>query len=562
MADTPTFTIGLDYGSNSVRCVIVDCATGADCGVAVWDYPSGTAGVLTDPNDPHVARQSPLDFVNGLRHAVPAALDQARGRPGFAAERVIGIGVDTTGSTPIPVDAKLQPLAAQARFAGNLNAMAWMWKDHSSMEEAERITALAATHRPQSLAKCGGAYSSEWFFAKLWHCLNTDPEVFRAAATWLEFADFIPAVLAGITDIAGVKCSVCAAGHKAMYCEDWGGLPDAEFLALLDPALAALRPALCSKAYTAATVAGRLCAEYAQVLGLAVGIPIAVGAFDAHLGAVGAGVAAGRMVKILGTSSCDILVAPAAATLPDIPGLCGIVDGSVLPGHYGIEAGQSAVGDIFNWFVTCVCEGDATLHAELSRAAAALRPGQSGLLALDWNNGNRTILVDARLTGLMLGYTLHTSRAEMYRAWIEASAFGARKILDRLEEYGVAVRDVVNCGGIAEKNPLLMQIYADVLGRPMRISGSAQTCALGSAIVAAVAAGPAAGGYASVEQAQAAMCSFKDTRYDPDPGAQSVYAELYGLYSEIHDSFGRRETSFDHYAVMKRLLEIRKQGND
>lgn len=556
-----SYAIGLDYGSNSVRCVIVDCATGAECGVAVWDYASGVAGVLSDPRHPHVARQSPLDFVAGIERTVRPALEQARATPGFRPELVIGIGVDTTGSTPIPVDATLTPLAAKAEFADNLNAMAWMWKDHSGVDEAERITALARARRPHYLAKCGGTYSSEWFFAKIWHCLNVDPKVFHAAHTWIEFADFIPAVLAGIADPAAVRRGVCPAGHKAMYCEEWGGLPDAEFLGLLDPAMGALRERLYAKAYTADNVAGRLCSTYAQRLGLPAGIPIAVGSFDAHLGAVGAGVAPGRMVKILGTSTCDILVAPADETLPDIPGLCGIVKGSVLPDCYGIEAGQSAVGDIFNWFVTCVCEGDGTLHSALTRQAAELKPGQSGLLALDWNNGNRTILVDARLSGLLLGHTLHTSRAEIYRALIESTAFGARRILDRLAEYGVEVNEVITCGGIAEKNAVLMQIYADVLNRRMVVSGSAQTCALGAAIMAMVAAGAEAGGHASVEDAQAAVCSFKDAVYEPIPANRAVVDELYALYGELHDSFGVADTAFDHYQVMKRLLDIKRRAS-
>ncbi len=557
-----SYAIGLDYGSNSVRCVIVDCRSGEELGQSVWGYPSGTAGVLTDPGNPHVARQSPLDFVAGLTATVLPALERASATAGFSPDRIIGIGVDTTGSTPIPVDASMQPLAAQPRFADNLNAMAWMWKDHSAMHEAERITAAAEQMRPEYLAKCGGTYSSEWFFSKLWHCLNVDREVFNAAHTWLEFADFIPAVLAGITDPAAVKPGVCAAGHKAMYCEEWGGLPDAEFLSALDPALGQLRSRLYPKAYTVDQLAGRLCPEYAEKLGLPEGIAIAVGAFDAHLGAVGAGVSQGRMVKIIGTSTCDVLVAPADTQLPDIPGVCGIVNGSVLPGYYGIEAGQSAVGDIFNWFVTQVCKGDADLHAELTEKAASLQPGQSGLLALDWNNGNRTILVDARLTGLLIGQTLHTSREEIYRALIEATAYGARKILDRIAEYGVEVREVVNCGGIAEKNPMFMQIYADVLGRRMVVSASSQTCALGAAIAAAVAAGAGAGGYDTMESAQAALCTYRDEAYEPDPRRRAVYDQLYELYSELHDSFGVGGSSFDHSHVMKRLLEIQQATNE
>lgn len=557
MADAKAaYAIGVDYGSSSVRCLVVDVRDGKECGSAVFDYPSGKQGVLTDPKNPHVARQNPADFIQGLEVTVTEALRQARKVRGFSPDRVVGIGVDTTGSTPLPVDERLQPLAFQKRFAKNLNAQAWMWKDHSSVGEAEKITALAAKLHPDYLAKCGGTYSSEWFFAKIWHCLNVDPDVFKAAHVWLEFADFIPAVLAGVTSVKTLKIGVCAAGHKAMFNADWGGYPEAKFLAKLHPELGRLRTRLSARAYTSADPAGRLCPAWAKKLGLPAGIAVAVGAFDAHLGAVGAGVAAGRMVKIIGTSTCDCLVAPAGAAVPDIPGVCGVVKGSILPDSFAIEAGQSAVGDIFNWFVTGVCEGDGALHGKLSAAAAALKPGESGLLALDWNNGNRTILVDARLTGLLIGQTLHTTRAEIYRALIEATAFGARRILDRIEEYGVKVKEVVACGGITEKNPLFMQIYADVLGRPMKISRSSQTCALGSAVMAAV----VGGAHRSAEAAQKAMCGFKETVYKPIPANRRVYEELYALYRELHDSFGVKGVAFDHAAVMKSLLELSRRA--
>ena len=556
MAIRDAYTIGIDYGSNSVRCVVVKVRDGRECGTAVFNYPSGTAGVLTDRKNPHVARQSPLDFLLGLEVAVKGALKDAAKVKGFSVNQVAGIGVDTTGSTPLPVDAKLQPLACQKKFAKNLNAQAWMWKDHSAVAEAEAITALAAKMRPHYLAKCGGTYSSEWFFSKIWHCLKTDPGVFAAAHTWIEIADFIPAVLAGVTSIKELKIGVCAAGHKAMFNADWGGYPDAAFLGKLHPELGKLRSRLCATAHSSNELAGHLCPAWAKKLGLPAGIAIAVGAFDAHLGAVGAGVAPGRMVKIIGTSTCDCLVAPAGKPVPDIPGVCGIVKGSVLPGCFAIEAGQSAVGDIFNWFVTNVCAGDAALHARLTAEASALPAGASGLLALDWHNGNRTILVDARLTGAVLGMTLHTTRAELYRAFIEATAFGARRILDRIEEYGVKVREVVACGGIAEKNPLFMQIYADVLGRPMTLSRSAQTCALGSAIMAAVAAGL----YSSAAAAQQAMCGFKETVYKPGKASQKTYNELYALYRELHDGFGVKGAKVNYFPVMKQLLEISQRA--
>ncbi len=551
---TEQYAIGLDYGTNSVRAVIVAVSSGREIATAVYDYRHGDHGVITDPANPHVARQHPADYLDGLRASVTAALSQAHAEPGFAPEKVVGIGVDTTGSTPLPVDRDGTPLAFHEAFRDNPNALAWLWKDHSAMAEAEQITALAAAHRPHYLARSGGTYSSEWFFRKIWHCLNVDPQVFAAAHSWVELCDYVPALLVGETRPERIKRSVCAAGHKAMYCAEWGGLPDAEFLGLLDPRLAALRPRLYEHADSSNVRAGGLCPAWAQALGLREGTPVAVGAFDAHHGAVGAGVRTGTLVKIIGTSTCDITVAPKDGTAAEIPGVCGIVDGSVLPGYYGIEAGQSAVGDIFNWFVSEVCAGDASLHDELTQQAAALRPGQSGLLALDWNNGNRTILVDARLTGLLLGQTLHTTRAEIYRALIEATAFGALTILNRMKEYGVPVERIVACGGIAEKNPLLMQIYADVTGQPMEISRSAQTCALGAALFGAV----AAGAYPSTEAAVAAMTGVKERVYRPNPEAQAVYAELYALYKRLHDSFGVAGTTDCLADVMKKLLEIKR----
>ncbi len=553
------YALGLDFGTNSVRALLVDVRNGAEIATFVHEYTRGEAGIITDPANPHVARQDPADYLEGLEYCVRGALRAAAEEPSFAPDRIIGIGVDTTGSTPLPVDREGMPLAFLPQFAGNPNALAWLWKDHSSMAEAEKITALAAEHRPQYLQKCGGTYSSEWFWSKIWHCLNTDPEVFAAAHSWVECCDYIPAVLVGDTRPEQIKRGVCAAGHKAMYACDHGGLPDAEFLALLDPKLADLRARLYECAYDSSVVAGRLCLEWAERLGLPAGIAVAVGAFDAHHGAVGAGVAEGTLVKIIGTSTCDITVAPSRETFPDIPGVCGIVDGSVLPGYFGIEAGQSAVGDIFNWFVSEVCEGDARLHEELTRKAASLQPGESGLLALDWNNGNRTILVDARLTGLLLGQTLHTNRAEIYRALIEATAFGALTILNRMEECGVPVERIVNCGGIAEKNALLMQIYADVTNRTMEVSRSAQTCALGAAIFGAVAAGAEAGGYATTEEAQTAMTGVKPLNYVPDPAAHEVYLRLYALYKRLHDAFGVKGTRDELYDVMKTLLDIKAE---
>lgn len=553
-------SLGIDYGTNSVRALIVDCATGAELGCCVVPYPSGNQGVLLDSNDHNVARQSPADHLLGLELSVKGALGQALKNPQFSVERLIGIGVDTTGSSPIPVDAKNVPLALDEKWKSNMAAQCWLWKDHTSYREAAEITRIAAEHRPNYLAKCGNTYSSEWWWSKIWRCLKVAPEVFDAAYSWVELCDFIPAVLAGVTDPRQVKRGICAAGHKAFYCDEWGGLPDKEFLSMLDPKLAGLRDRLYDKAHDATVCAGNLCAEWAQKLGLPEGIPIAIGEFDVHYGAIGSGVKEGVLVKAIGTSTCDCAVVANHKRVADIPGICGIVNGAILPGFYGIEAGQSAVGDIFKWYVEVVCK-DASLHKEFTEEIQDAKPGQNGLLALDWNNGNRTILVDPLLSGLLLGQTLHTSRAEIYRALIEATAFGARAIIERLKEYGVPVEKVVCCGGIAEKSPMLMQIYADVTGCAMQVAGSSQACALGSAVSAAVLAGKAKGGYDSFPEAQAKMTSLKDVVYQPKPENQKVYNELYSLYRQLHDAFGGVNRNADLSGVMKELIRIKEQQN-
>ncbi len=468
-----SFTIGIDYGTNSVRALVVRTSDGAELGSSVVNYPSGHQGVLLDPKDHHLARQSPADYLFGLEKSVKGALAQAKKTKGFDAKLVIGLGVDTTGSSPIPVDKQNVPLAFDPKWKDNLAAQCWLWKDHTGHQEAAKITALAAKHRPQYIAKCGNTYSSEWFWSKVWRCLNTAPKVFAAAHSWVELCDWVPSVLAGVTDPVKVRRGVCAAGHKALYSKDWNGLPDKEFLTLLDPKLAPLRDRLYDEAHDASESAGNLCSEWAKKLGLPAGIPIAIGEFDVHYGAIGCGVTEGTLVKVIGTSTCDCGVVSLKKSVPDIPGICGIVPGAILPGYYGLEAGQSAVGDIFKWFVEGVL-GDEKLHAKLTAEAAKLAPGQSGLLSLDWNNGNRTILVDQLLTGLTLGQTLYTTKAEIYRSLIEATAFGARAIIERFKEYGVPIDRVVCAGGIAEKNTLLMQIYADVTGCTMLVAGSAR----------------------------------------------------------------------------------------
>jgi L-ribulokinase len=558
MKKIPKYTIGLDYGTNSVRALIVDTADGREVGTAAWIYEHGDAGVILS-RDPNLARQHPADYLKGAELTIKRALADAKKKTrGFKPEQVVGIGIDTTGSTPLPVDGRGNALALDRRFAKNPAAMAWLWKDHTGVEEAAEITGLAKKIRPQYLAKCGGTYSSEWFFSKILHCLRANPQVYDASASWVELADYVPAALTGTQARTDFVAGICAAGHKAMYNEAWGGYPDAEFLTRLSPKLGALRERLCSRARDVSTSAGGLLPEWARRTGLREGIPVAIGAFDAHLGAVGARIEPGTLVKIIGTSTCDIAVWPLKETLADIPGLCGIVPGSVLPDCYGLEAGQSAVGDIFNWFVNYIQPTGKKngSHESLTVGAAKLRPGESGLLALDWNNGNRTVLVDQRLTGLMLGQTLYTTPAEIYRALIEATAFGALTIINRFEEYGVKIEQVVNCGGIAEKNPLVMQIYADVTGRPMKVSRSAQTCALGAAMAAAV----VAQAHPNFRAAGKAMTGLKPHVAKPNAAAHAVYRDLYSLYAVLHDAFGKAQWNGSLHHVMKRLIDLRTRA--
>jgi L-ribulokinase len=552
------YVLGLDFGTNSCRAIVIRVSDGNELAGDVFAYPSGTEGVIVDAADPNLARQNPADYLRGMETTVPAVLQKVRNVDStFSPSDVIGIGVDTTGSSPLPVDASGQPLCFDKRFAQNPAAMVWLWKDHTSYAEAAQLTAKAGETHPEYLAKIGGTYSSEWFWSKILHCKNTSPDVYNAAASWVEICDWIPAALTGELAPPTIKRSVCAAGHKAMYSSSWNGLPDGSYLDSVSPGLGKLRERLYGKAYTAEQPAGTLSPEWAKKLGLPEQVVVAVGAFDAHMGAVGSGISEGTLVKILGTSTCDVMISPHGKPLNDIPGVCGIVDGSVMNGYFGIEAGQSAVGDIFLWFVHSLVpeKYGATIDekfAKLESAAKSLRPGESGLLALDWNNGNRTVLVDVRLTGLLLGQTLHTQPHEIYRALIESTAFGALEIIDRIEEFGVPIKEVVNCGGLAVKSPLLMQIYADVTGRPMKVSRSDQTPALGAGIFAAV----AGGAYPTVEEALKKMTGIR-TVFNPDPGRHATYRKLYALYRQLHDGFGTERWSGSMYNVMKDLLGLR-----
>ena len=553
------FAIGLDFGTNSCRSVIINVDNGEELATSVYSYPSGELGIITDQTDPNVARQNPQDYISGLEFIIKESLSGAeRDFPDFDSDNIIGIGVDTTGSTPIPVDDECRPLSLNDKFKDNINALVWLWKDHTAYEEAEEITKLANDIRPKFLERCGGTYSSEWWWAKILHLKRIAPEVFNSAHSFLEHCDYIPALLSGVNDISLVKRSVCAAGHKAMYCPSWGGLPDKEFLGLLDPELEELRDRLYETAYPSNHAAGSLSLEWAEKTGLREGIPIAVGAFDCHMGAVACGVKEGVFTKILGTSTCDITVVPESQNVDHIPGVCGVVNGSVLPDHFGVEAGQSAVGDIFLWLVNNIVpdsygstmdEKFETMEKLMSNDA----PGSSGLIALDWNNGNRTILVDVRLSGLLLGQTLHTKVHEIYRAYIEATAFGALTIINRIEDYGVKIKEVVTTGGLSVKNTVLMQIYADILDRPLKVAKSDQTCAVGAALF-----GASINEGFDIFELRDKCALIRDKIYQPNPEAVKIYRKLYSLYTDLHDAFGTEDWQGNLSRVMKDLINLRE----
>ena len=547
----PQYSIGVDYGTNSVRALVVDCSDGREVGSAVFSYPSGEDGVITDPTDPNVARQCPSDHIEGFFESVTQALLVAKGNdPAFDPSEVVGLGCDSTGSSPLPVDEIGVPLGTKQQWASDPNAQCWLWKDHTSYAEAEEITSKAREHNLPYLDKCGGTYSSEWFWSKILHCARTAPEVFEAAHSWIELQDFVPAYVTG--RLVSPARGICAAGHKAMFHTEWGGLPKVEFLNSLDPRLGDLRGRLYSTTETADKTAGSLTPEVAQRVGLRDGVPVAVGLMDAHAGAVGSGIKPGTLVKIMGTSTCDLMVGEAG--VPDIPGVCGVVPGSVIPGLLGIEAGQSAVGDLFSWAAKQLAPG--STQAELNDAAAKLAPGETGLVALDWNNGNRTILVDPLLSGLVMGQSLQTTPVEIYRAMIEATAFGALTIINRIEEYGVKIEEIVTGGGIAEKSPLTMQIYADVCGRPIKLSRSSQTCALGAAIFGSI----VGGAHPDTASAIRAMTATKDQVYRPNPEAVGVYRRLYAIYKDLHDAFGTPGLNPEMSHIMKELISIRKEA--
>jgi L-ribulokinase len=555
------YVIGIDYGSNTARAVIVDTATGEEIGTGITGYPHGEKGIVTDKSNPNVARHHPSDYPVVTREAIQKAIEEASVAPGFDREKIVGIGIDTTASSPLPLDKDGIPLAFSDDFHDDINAMAWLWKDHSSADEAEEITKILEDSWPEPLSRIGGTYSSEWFWSKLLRFSRVAPEVCDAAATWIEVADWFAGWLCGVTDPYSFTRNICCAGHKGLYDSFWNGYPGPDVLTAIDPVLVKFGESIKGEVIPIGSALGRLAKEPAEYLGLPHGIAVAVPEIDAHIGALGSGIDEGRMVKILGTSGVDLVVSPIEGELPSIPGVSGVVPHSILPGYATVEGGQSAIGDIYGWFVDQLSpQGED--HTSLMTKAEMLKPGESGLLGLDWHNGNRTVLIDQKLSGLLVGMNLHTRPEHIYRSLIEATAFGSKKIIDRFKEYGIEVDEIVVSGGLPDKNCLVMQIFADILECRLIVPKSEQTAALGSAIAATVAAERLDGKDVSISDTVERMTSFRDTVYEPEVIYQPVYREIYGLYRELHDAFGTEEYSGNLGHVMKRLIRIRENASN
>ncbi len=544
------YTIGVDYGTDSVRSLIVNTQTGEEVGTSVFNYPRWEQGKYCDPTK-NQFRQHPLDYLEGLEKTIVGALD---GVPDEVRSSIVAISVDTTGSTPVGVNREGVPLSLTAGFEENPNAMFVLWKDHTALKEAEEINQLARTWGGEDYTKYeGGIYSSEWFWAKILHVLREDKVVWNVAHSWVEHCDWIPAVLVGDTDPGTMKRSRCAAGHKAMWHKDFDGLPSEEFLVKLDPLLAGIRNRLFRDTYTCDVKVGKLSPEWAGKLGLSTDVVIGAGAFDAHLGAVGGEVAPYYLSKVMGTSTCDMLIAtPTEIGDNLVGGICGQVDGSILPGMVGLEAGQSAFGDIYAWFSKLLnwpleeiildmdWLDDATIErirketadrmiVSLSEAAAKIPLEESSIVALDWMNGRRTPDANQALKGAIMGLTLGSDAPRIFRALVEATAFGSKMINDRFISEGVRIDGIIALGGVAKKSEFVMQIVADVLNMPIKVARSEQTCALGSAMAASVVAGV----HEDIPEAQKAMGQGFEKTYQPDPARAVIYEKLYGQYKQI-----------------------------
>jgi len=544
------YVIGIDYGTDSVRSVVVDTTNGEICGSSVFEYPRWKKGLYCDPSTNRF-RQHPLDYVEGLEQSVKDAL---KGLDHDIVNNVAGITIDTTGSTPVAVDKTGVPLSLTPGFENDPDAMFVLWKDHTGVKEAAEINELSRSWGGIDYTKYeGGIYSSEWFWAKILHILRSSEKVRKNAFSWVEHCDWIPALLCGDTDPLTLKRSRCAAGHKAMWHNDYNGLPDEKFLIKLDPVLAGLRHRLYKETYTCDVEVGRLSKEWARKLGLSTDVKIGVGAFDAHLGAIGGEIKPYQLVKVMGTSTCDMIVAPMEEVGDNlVAGICGQVDGSIVPGMLGLEAGQSAFGDIYAWFskllmwpvteiistITWIDEKTKEklttetadrIIAELSKQAAAITDDDTALVALDWMNGRRTPDANQALKGAIAGLSLGSDAPRIFKALVEATAFGSRMINERFISEGVRIDGVIAIGGVAKKNPFVMQIVADVLNMPIKVASSDQTCALGSAMAASVVAGV----HKDISVAQKTMGGGFEKEYHPNPVRAKKYETIFRKYKEL-----------------------------
>jgi len=541
------YVIGIDYGTDSVRSVVVDTDNGKIAGTSVFEYPRWKNGLFCDPSI-NQFRQHPADYIEGLEQSVKGAIKVL---PSETIRNIVGISVDTTGSTPVAVDKDGTPLSMKQGFECNPDAMFILWKDHTAVKEAEEINQLARSWGGTDFTKYeGGIYSSEWFWAKILHVLRNSSDVRKNAWSWVEHCDWIPALLTGNTNPLELKRSRCAAGHKAMWHEEFNGLPDQQFLTRLDPILSGIRVRLYRQTWTCDVVSGNLTEEWADRLGLSTGVKVGAGSFDAHIGAIGGEIKPNQLIKVMGTSTCDMIIAtPSEVENKLVAGICGQVDGSIVPGMIGLEAGQSAFGDIYAWFskllmwpVTDIVAGFKWLDestrekikeqtsdkiiAELSRQAEELSVEQTAIVALDWMNGRRTPDANQALKGAITGLTLGSDAPRIFKSLVEATAFGSRMINERFIKEGIRIDGVIAIGGVAKKNPFVMQIVADVLNMPIRVASSDQTCALGASMAASVVAGV----HQDIPTAQKAMGVGYEKEYIPDAKRAREYEVLFNKY--------------------------------
>jgi L-ribulokinase len=546
MKKSEFYVLGIDFGTDSVRTLLVDAFDGEEIASDVFYFPRWTESKYCSPAK-NQFRQHPLDYIEGLETTVKNVIKLSK----VDIHRIRGIGVDTTGSTPVAVDKFGTPLSLIDDFTENPNAMFILWKDHTAVNEAEEINQKARSWGGVDYTKYeGGVYSSEWFWAKIMHIVRTDEKIYKSAYSWVEHCDWMPALLTGNTDPHTMKRSRCAAGHKAMWHEEWKGLPDENFLEFLDPKLKGLKSRLYQETYTSDIPAGRLSEEWAERLGLHGEIQVTVGTFDAHSGALGGEVEEYTLSKVMGTSTCDMLVAP-MEKFGDrlVSGICGQVDGSIIPGMIGLEAGQSAFGDIYAWFKNLLMwpiehgidngdkssifklkeDMDKNLIDRLSVAAENIPVTETALVALDWMNGRRTPFANQALKGVISGINLGSDAPRIFKALVEATCFGSKKIIDRFREEGIEIKNVMALGGVAKKSSFVMQVMADVLNMPIKVARSEQAPALGSAMLGATAAGI----YSSVEKAQKALGGGYDSEYYPDSGRAVIYEKLYEKYNRL-----------------------------